>query len=249
MRVIIVEDENKVAQYLEELLIQININIQVLSKLNSVSQAVDWLKRHTADLIFMDINLGQESAFQIFEQVEVKTPIIFTTAYDKFALQAFQVNSLDYLLKPIDKQALSKALAKFQTWQKPFDFNISQLMKSIQIPTQEYQKRFMATSGEKIISIKTEDIAYFVGHQRYVFLVNFKNEQYLVDFTLEKLEEVLNPNDFFRINRQFIVNYNAIKNMYAYLRGRIKLELNPSSKEDTVVSIERAPAFKQWLNR
>lgn len=249
MRVIIIEDEAKIAQYLEDLLLNIDPKIQILAKLNAVNPAVHWLKNHTADLIFMDINLDKEIAFKIFEQVEVKIPVIFTTAYDQYALQAFKVNSLDYLLKPIDKQALSKALLKFQSWQKPADYDLSKLIQSIQTPSKEYQKRFMATSGEKIISVKVEEIAYFVGHQRYVFLVNFKNEQYLVDFTLEKLEELLNPNDFFRINRQFIVNFNAIKNMYAYLRGRIKLELNPPSKEDTVVSIERAAAFKQWLNR
>jgi DNA-binding LytR/AlgR family response regulator len=197
----------------------------------------------------MDINLGKELAFKIFEQVEVKTPVVFATAYDQYALQAFKVNSLDYLLKPIDKQALSQAIAKYQSWQKPLEYDLKNLLQSFQKSPQEYQKRFMATSGEKIVSLKTEEIAYFVGHQRYVFLVNFKNEQYLVDFTLEKLEDLLNPNDFFRINRQFIVNFGAIKNMYAYLRGRIKLELTPPSKEEAIVSIERAVLFKQWLNR
>jgi two-component system, LytTR family, response regulator LytT len=249
MRIIIIEDELKIAHYLQDLLLEIEPQISVLAKLATVAESVSWLKAHTCDLIFMDINLGKELAFKIFEQVEVKTPVIFTTAYDQYALQAFKVNSLDYLLKPIDKQALNQSLQKYKLWQEPASLNLNNLLAAFQKPTQEYQKRFMATSGEKIVSVKTEEIAYFAGHQRYVFLVNFKNEQYLVDFTLEKLEELLNPYQFFRINRQFIVNFEAIKNMYAYLRGRIKLELNPPSKEDTVVSIERATAFKQWLNR
>ncbi|MCU0446459.1 MAG: LytTR family DNA-binding domain-containing protein [Microscillaceae bacterium] len=251
MKVAIIEDEPEVAQDLKNLLTKVKPQIEVKAILGSVKQSIDWLSKNAVDLLFMDINLGKGVAFEIFEQIKIQTPIIFTTAYDNFTLQAFKVNSIDYLLKPIDQQELSKSLDKYEQlhpsqpkieWKGIWD-NLQNK------PSKEYQTRLMVVSGEKILSIKVEDVAYFVGHQRYVSLVNFKNEHYLVDFTLEKLEEILNPRDFFRINRQFIVSFNAIKNMYAYLRGRIKLEIVPPTKEETIISSERAGHFKEWLNR
>jgi DNA-binding LytR/AlgR family response regulator len=249
MQIVIIEDEPEVAQHLQKLLLEINPAIEILSILPTVRQAIAWLPGNQADLIMMDINLGKESAFQIFEQIKLKTPVIFTTAYEKYALKAFKVNSIDYLLKPIDKAELTQSLQKFTQLQTNLPPNLIEILKAIQAPAKEYQKRFMVTSGEKLVSVKTEDIAYFFGHQRYIFLVTFQNEQYLVDASLEKLEELVNPQDFFRINRQFIVRFEAIKNMYTYLRGRVKLDLNPPCKEEAIVSTERTAEFKQWLNR
>ncbi|MDX2304985.1 MAG: LytTR family DNA-binding domain-containing protein [Microscillaceae bacterium] len=251
MKVAIIEDEPQVAQDLKNLLIELKPNIEIKSILNNVSHSVDWLQKNSVDLLFMDINLGTGLAFDIFEQIKVITPVIFTTAYDSYMLQAFKINSIDYLLKPIDKQELSKSLEKYEqlyTNQPPIGWK--QIWDNLQnTPSPKYQTRMMVVSGEKILSIKTEEIAYFFGRQRYVSLVNFKNEYYLVDFTLDKLDEILNPYDFFRINRQFIINFSAIKNMHTYFRGRIKLELTPSTKEETVVSAERVNRFKEWLNR
>jgi two-component system, LytTR family, response regulator LytT len=249
MHLLIIEDEKASSEALEAILADIDPTLLVLARLKSVAEAVEWLKKYTADLIFLDINLGNESAFQIFEQIKVKTPIIFTTAYDKYALEAFKVNAIDYLLKPIKKEALRTALDKFKNLTNPMNIDFPALMQAMQNSRKDYHKRFLANSGEKIKSIPVEEVAYFFGQQKYVYLISHSKEQYIVDFTLEKLEDMLDPLLFFRINRQFIVSFESIQNMYPYPRGRVKIELNPPTKEDTVVSIDRAFDFKEWLNR
>jgi DNA-binding LytR/AlgR family response regulator len=249
INVLIIEDEREIASYLSSLLKQIDPEIFIQAHLDTVKKAITWLSQYKSDLIFLDVNLGDELAFKIFEGVKVDTPVIFTTAYDKYAMQAFQVNSIDYLLKPVQPEELIRSLQKFKNLQIPTSLNLKNLLQNFAKPAKEYQKRFMAISGERIKSIPVEEIAYFEGHQKYVFLMTHQKEQFIVDFTLEKLEELLDPEKFFRVNRQFIVSFPAIKNMFAYSRGRIKLELTPACKEEIIVSIDRAGDFKNWLNQ
>lgn len=250
MNVLIIEDEKLAADDLIELLHSYDSSITVLAVLDSVKSSIEWLTHNSCDLIFLDIQLSDDISFSIFKKINVQTPVIFCTAYDQYAIRAFTLNSIDYLLKPIDFSRLSAALTKFQTLQQPAKQpDISMLLDAMRNMQVNYQKRFSVHSGEQIISIPTTDIAYFYAQHRYVILFTKTNEQYIIDYTLDKLEQVLDPDVFFRINRQFILSFQSIKSMLPYTKGRIKIEVEPSCKEETIVSIDRASRFKDWLNR
>lgn len=253
MKALIVEDENIAADKLERLLKQIDESIEVSAKLESVSQTTEWLKANTVDLIFLDIHLSDGNCFRIFDELEVKTPIIFTTAYDQYAIQAFKVNSIDYLLKPINKYDLIQSIEKYKQVHSmcessdTIDYN--DLMSSIKSHHKLYQKRFMVVVGDQIKTILCRDVAYFFAEGKYVFLVDKDRQRYLVDFTLDKLNEILDPDSFFRINRQIIVGFESIKTMQKWFTRRIKLHLEPAYENDAIVSVERVSDFKKWLNR
>lgn len=248
MRVLIVEDEHLASEELKEMLLEINPSIQVIDTIETVSRAIEWLKSskaRTINLIFMDIHLADGNSFSIFEEVKVDIPIIFTTAYDQYALRAFKLNSIDYLLKPIDKEDLTDSIEKYEHTSNPFDYTkiVDDLRKS------PYKKRFIVTTGDKIKSILTEDVAYFMSEGKYLYLTTKEGKQFIVDFTLSKLEKVLTPDHFFRINRKFIINFDAIQNMISYSKSRVKIELNPPCTTDAIVSVDRSGPFKNWLNR
>lgn len=249
--VLIVEDEELAAKRLIRLLKELAPDFEVLTSIDTVSGAVKWLGQNKADVIFLDIHLADGDSFSIFEQIEVDTPIIFTTAYDQYAIRAFKFNSVDYLLKPIDKEELTFSIEKFrqaQSTQQPDMTALVAAMKASSAPP-DFQKRFMVTSGEKIKSIPIEDVAYFFGQQKFVFLITKDNRRHIVDFTLGKLEGMLDPQQFYRINRQFIICFDAIENMFSYSKSRVKIDLNPASDIEAIVSIEKAKRFKEWLNR
>jgi DNA-binding LytR/AlgR family response regulator len=248
--ILIIEDEKVAADTLGLLLNKIDRSWQIKAQIDSVEDAVAWLKTDTADLIFLDIHLADGLGFQIFEQIEIDTPIIFTTAYNQYAIRAFKLNSIDYLLKPIDEQELRNALDKFKKLQNiasPIDYK--NLLKILQTPAESYQKRFMVTAGEKVKSIAVEEIAYFFAEGRYVFLNTHDNRKYIIDYTLDNLEELMNPAHFFRVNRQFVVSFRAIREMFSYPKGRVKLVLQPACSEEVIVSLSKAVEFKQWLNK
>ncbi|MFY0650762.1 MAG: response regulator transcription factor [Cyclobacteriaceae bacterium] len=249
-KVLIIEDEFYAAQKLIRQLNNIDPEIEVLETLDSVDESVKWLKANTADLIFLDIHLGDDESFKIFERIKVKTPIIFTTAYDQYAIKAFKLNSIDYLLKPINKNELKVAIEKYHEQKlQPQAFDYNTLLSSLKSGEQSsYQKRFMVYVGDKVKSIPVEDVAYFFAEGKYAYLVSNAGKEYIVDYTLEKLDKLLNQDKFFRINRQFIIGIEAIDEMIAYTKGRLKIELNPTSKKEAIVSIERASEFKKWLN-
>ena len=253
MNVLIIEDEHIAAEKLERLLLQIDEEIKICAKLESVSQTTKWLKENTVDLIFLDIHLSDGNSFRIFDEIEVKTPIIFTTAYDQYAIQAFKVNSIDYLLKPINKYDLIQSLEKYKQihslCETPTPVNYNDLLESIKVHHKLYQKRFMVVVGDQIKTIPCEDVAYFFAEGKYVFLVHKNKERFLVEFTLDKLGEMLDPDHFFRINRQIIVGFESIKNMQKWFTRRIKLHLQPEFDSDAIVSVERVSEFKKWLNR
>ena len=250
MNILIIEDEKIAANNLEKMLHQIDININVQSKIDSIEESVKWLSNNTVDLIFLDIHLADGLCFNIFEQIKVKTPIIFTTAYDQYAIKAFKVNSIDYLLKPIEIRELEQSLEKFKELNqiqnaKTIDYN--SLIKVLNNKI-EYQERFIVRYAEKIKSIKADDIAYFYVNNENVFLCTKSNNNYPIDYSLDKLETIINPKDFFRINRQFIVNISSIENMYSLSKSRIKIELKPKSDNEIIVSYSRMSDFRKWLN-
>jgi len=253
INVVIVEDEKLAADKLERQLKKVDENINVLAKLESITEAANWFSENKCDLIFLDIHLSDGISFNIFEKIKLKTPVVFTTAYDQYAIQAFKVNALDYLLKPINKSDLSAALEKYHSLaadQKelpPIDF--SALMEAMGEKRQAYKERFMVKSGGgKIKVIEMDNVAYFFAEGKYTFLVDKKGEEHLIENTLEKLVNELHPLRFFRINRQFIVGINAIDRMFTWTKSRIKIELNPPSKQEVIVSVERSPEFKKWLD-
>jgi DNA-binding LytR/AlgR family response regulator len=251
MNVLIVEDEKIAADKLENMLTDCDPEIHITAKLGSVKSAVKWLTANTPDVIFLDIQLSDGLSFSIFDYVTVQTPIIFTTAYDQYAIKAFEVNSIAYLLKPIRKEQLEEALKKLQSLQSAFAIDFDSLLKQLQGKESPYKKRFLIQIGEKIRKVETDDAAYFFVMDKNVFIKTFGGSTYPIDYSLDKLESVLNPQKFFRINRKFIVNIEAITDMTAYSRSRVKVALKPKpdNPDETIVSVERSAGFKEWLNK
>ena len=255
INVAIVEDEHLAARELEKSLLSLRpgrINVKV--KLENVSQAVAWFSDNQVDLIFMDVHLGDGNSFSIFEQIKLKTPVIFTTAYDQYAIQAFKQCSIDYLLKPIDEDDLELALNKYdEMFAKPKSLDIESLQNALQsiIGGNKYQERFMISRGERILSLDLDQVSYFMADGKACYLFSNDGTRYLFDGTLAKLEMKLDPKIFFRINRKFIVSYASIIDMVYYSKTRIKLNLNPTCDEamDAIVSQDKSAEFKRWLNK
>jgi DNA-binding LytR/AlgR family response regulator len=250
MKVLIIEDESLAAEKLEHLLHEIDPGIQVLAKLGSIKESVQWLSRQSAELIFLDIQLSDGISFSIFDRVNVHTPVIFTTAFDHYAIKAFQLNSISYLLKPIRKSELIESLDKYKNLKTAFGIDFDSLLAQLQGQEPGFKKRFLIQIGEKIRKIEVAEIAYFYVLQKGVYTKTFQGKSYPIEYTLDKLETLVKPSVFFRINRKYLVNMDAISNMLAYSRGRVKLELRPAVEDpmDTIVSIDRSAEFKRWLN-
>lgn len=252
IQTLIIEDESAAAKRLQKMLLQLVPDMSVIAVIVSVKSAVEWFKKNPApQLVFMDINLADGNSFDIFKQVQVEAPIIFITAYDQFAIDAFKVNSVDYLLKPIKIDALTAAIEKFKKlyYQKNIPpINIQQLLADVQQPQPQYKERFVIRYGDHIKSIETADIAYFYTQNRGSYAITKDGKRHLVDYNLDQLETLLSPTLYFRINRQFIIGYNAIAAMSAHTKSRVLIQLQPVCATDTIVSSERAAAFKAWLN-
>lgn len=249
MRALIIEDEHATALRLQKLVNEIDKQIEIVDILDSIEDSVNWYKSHVLpDLILQDIQLADGSSFEIFKEVKIDVPVIFITAYDQFALNAFEVNSVDYLLKPVTKEKLAESLNKFRkyhTIKKSVDTDYKALARLI--TKKEFQKRFVVRYGQKIRSIETGDIAYFYTDSGSNFFRTFGNKTYPVDFSLDKLADMLDPDKFYRINRQFIINIKAIHEMYAYSKSRVKIELDPPCEIETIASTDRSGDFKKWL--
>jgi len=251
MKVLIVEDEIAAARRLIKMLKEVEPQIEILSTTDSISSTVDWLNTNPLpELIFLDIHLADGSSFRIFDQVKISCPIIFTTAYDQYAIQAFKVNSIDYLLKPIKINELLFSINKFkEVKSKNKGIDIETLVNAIRKPEQSFQKRFIVQYADKLKAIEVEDIAYFIALEKGVFLVSLDNHRYDIDYTLEKLEGILDPMHFYRANRKFLVSFSSIKSMFTYSKSRVKLELTPNPETDVIVSSDRSAGFKEWLNQ
>ena len=251
MKVLIIEDESIAAKRLEEMLMEIEVECEVLAKIGSVKESVKWLSNHEADLIFLDIQLSDGLSFSIFEQVRITTPIIFTTAYDQYAIKAFRLNSIAYLLKPIRKRELEESLQKYNTMRKAFSVDVDKLMAAFSDQAKVYKERFLIRIGDMLKKVTADEVAYIFAEDKSVYLVTFDDKKLPVDYSLDTLENELDPDNFFRVHRGLIVNIESIENMMAWTRSRVKLELNPSTGRniETVVSTSRSGDFKEWMNR
>lgn len=250
MKIYIVEDEPLAAAHLAKVITGLEPAAQILGTADNVRDAVQWLSQHTPDVIFMDIQLGDALSFDIFSQVKITSPVIFTTAYDQYAIRAFQANGIGYLLKPIGHTEMGQMLQRLRELRSHFGYSadlLEGLMREIRKPV--YRERFMVTAGSKLRSVSIDDVAWFVSEGRYVKIITRDNHRYLIDDTLEKLDETIDPSRFFRINRKFIVSFESIAGMTPWSKSRVKLDLNPAAEEDVVVSVERSADFKNWLDQ
>lgn len=249
IKVLIIEDEQPTALRLQKLIKEIEPDIHVLEILDSIESSVKWLKSNPQpDLIFQDIHLADGSGFEIYNAVKVEVPVIFTTAFDQYAIDAFKLNSVDYLLKPIKKEELINSLKKFkevflQDSQNTTDF--AALAKLIN--KEEYQKRFVVRFGNTIKAIEIEDMAYFYSESGNIFFKTFGNNSYPLDISLDKLQPLIDPQKFYRINRQFLINFKSIKEMYGYSKSRVRIILEPECEHETIASTDRSGDFKKWL--
>lgn len=251
MRTAIVEDEIPQAEQLKKLIAEIDSTIEVLAVLQSVDEAVEFLRRNTIDLLFLDIHLADGLSFDIFDRVTLKGPVIFITAYDQYAIDAFRHNGIDYLLKPVTLNDVKKSIDKFLTFTRPV-VDYSDIMNSIRIAAtgmSVHKKRFISRSGKKLKIISTSEIAYFYALGGGVFIRTLKNENLLTDQKLEDLERELDPYEFFRLNRKVIASATSIKEMIPYSKSRIKIVLQPVFEEEVIVSYQNVKSFMQWVRK
>mgnify|MGYP001034947290 CR=1 FL=1 len=249
MRVVIIEDEKPAARRLTRMLNEISIEPIVM--LHSVEEAVNWFYTNEhPDLLFLDIQLSDGLSFEIFEEIEIKSAIIFTTAYDEYALKAFKLNSIDYLLKPIDADELVNAVDKYKNFQvltKNQGFNIEQIKELISPLQKNYKKRFTVKIGQHLKMISTKSIECFYSENKATNIHTIDNRNYLIEDTLEQLEAKLQPDIFFRVSRKYFVNINAIKDIISYSNSRLKIILQSYNESEIIVSRERVKDFKNWL--
>lgn len=245
MRVLIIEDELLAQAKLEAMLTSIDPSVSVEAKIGSVKEAVKWLKANrNPDVAFVDIQLSDDHAFEIFRKVAVSFPVIFTTAYDQFLLESFEFNSIDYLLKPINEEKLKRSLSKLKNLQSHFSsVNVDALIQSRPDIT---EKRIIVKKGTEFITLKMTDVAYFFTEHRVVFVRDLTGKQYIIDKNLSELEPTLDKKKFFRINRKYIASINAIEK-YKPNNGKIRIFLKPEVKEEINISKETAPDFRNWI--
>jgi len=248
MKVAIIEDEPLAANNLKKLVQAFDIGIHVYPIADSVEQAVALLEDVTPDLIFLDIELADGSSFQIFDQVDVSSPIIFTTAYDEYALRAFELNSVAYLLKPINEQKLEDAFHKLSSLKNSFNLkSVKKAMSEMQSESGIYKTNFLVKKANRLLPVDTKSIAYFFADGKWVYLVTHQNEQFIINFTLSELEEQLNPKNFFRINRKYITSRKALDYLEPYFKGQVCVYLKPPVDKQ-VVSRKNTPELKDWLS-
>lgn len=251
MKAVIIEDELPQAAQLEKMIAETDSGIEVLAVLQSVEQAVEFLSRNTTDLLFLDIHLADGLCFEIFDRVPVHAPVIFTTAYDQYAIEAFRHNGIDYLLKPVNFEDVKKSISKYLNFMRPAA-DYSQILESIRKAASGmnlYKKRYISRSGKKLKIIPTSDIAYFYALGGGVFIRTLKNENLLTDQKLEDLEKELDPYEFFRLNRKVIASVSSIKEMIPWSKSRIKVILHPMFEEDVIISYDNVKSFMQWVKK
>jgi len=255
MKVFIVEDEPHARNELMRLLDKSGEDVTVLSFADSIEDAVLWLNQNQQpDLMFFDIQLSDGLSFEIFNQVQVDVPVVFCTAFDEYAIQAFKVNSIDYLLKPIKLEELINALNKYNSLSEKYaakdkGLSIQQIEKLLDINKPKFKSRFVAKFGDQIKHIDVSEVAYFHAVDNEVFLVTFENNRYIIDYSLEQINGSISPEDFYRVNRSFIVHINAIKKISKYFNSRLHLELTPQTEETVLISRVKVPEFMNWMDK
>ncbi len=254
MRVLLVEDERLAANRLAMLLQKAEPSLVIAGQTDSVRTTIDWLNNNEhPDLVFLDIRLADGVSFQIFEEIDLKAPIIFTTAYDEYAIKAFKVNSIDYLLKPVDEDDLNGALQKYRQLKpgsaKQSGWGHQQLESLIAMMDKSYKERFIIKVGDHIKSVEVKNVYHFLSHEKATFLQTSEGKKYIVDFTLDQVEGLVDPNFFFRINRKYLIAFSSIKDIVAWSNSRLKLILHHCDDPEIVVAREKVNAFKEWLDK
>lgn len=259
MKVLIIEDEELAVKKLQKTLASVDAQAKVVGVTDSIRSSVSWLQQNPSpDLILMDIELADGQSFEIFDKVEIKSTVIFTTSYDEFALKAFKVNSIDYLLKPVQKEDLQAALNKLRNLKTMYgnnnstaSLNVDSLVKELQqkLQPKEYRKRFLVKLAQKLVSVDVDEIAYFYSDGRLNFFKTADNRKFVVDYTMDDLEEMLDPDQFFRISRAFYVSVNSIDQIHDYFGNRLLLNLKPAVDKEAIVSREKVTDFKKWMGK
>lgn len=254
MEILIIEDEQLGAEKLARMLQSIDPSVKIVGNTRSIESSVEWLLHHThPDIILMDIELTDGQSFEIFNHVAIKSMVIFTTSYDEYALKAFKLNSVDYLLKPVKKEELKTALDKYHQWKQKFSspaLNIEQLISELnrQQP-KSWRSRFLVKQGQKLVSVETSEVAYFYADGRLSYLITWGRQKYVLDYTIEELEQMLDPQQFYRANRGFIIQVKSVAQIHTYFNGKLKLELHPVCEKEVLVSREKATEFKEWMGK
>ncbi len=251
MTAIIIEDEKPAAGKLLKAIELTDPGLQVAAILDSVQSSIQWLQQHPApDLVFMDIELGDGLSFGIFEKVKFNSPVIFCTAYDEYWQEAFEHNSIDYLLKPVKQEKLETALNKYDKLKQHFATNFQQLRQWYTHPSEMvFKKRFLVKRGLDYVSVKTDDIAYFYAAHKLVCMVDSRNQKFILDQSLAEIEKQVDPSQFYRVNRKYLVHQNAIKKIKSYPKSKLLLELEPAISDEIVISQENVAAFKDWMGQ
>src|SRR5258706_435977 len=250
MNILIIEDEPQAAQRVEKLIKAIVPDVKIVGILDSVKGSVQWFNANPSpDLVIMDIQLADGISFQIFEQCQIKSPVIFTTAYDEYALKAFKVNSIDYILKPVDADELKGAIQKYKSLTAPPEKMLESIGYAVQMLTKKYKERFVIKVGEHLKSIEANDILFFFSLEKTTFAQTADGKKHILDFTMDKLDGFLDSSKFFQINRKYLVNVKSIKDMISHTNSRLKLILKTNDDPEVIVARERVQEFKDWLDR
>ena len=258
MKILIVEDEELAVKKIQKTLASIDPDAEIAGITHSISSTIDWLESNPSpDLILMDIELSDGQSFEIFSRTSVKSAVVFTTSYDEFALKAFKVNSIDYLLKPVQKEDLEAALNKFKNLKEMYadhndeNLNMESIVKQLQqkLHLKEFRKRFLVKHAQKLVSIEVEDIAYFFSDGRLNFFKTYDNKKYVLDYTMDELEDMLDPNRYFRISRSFYIAIDSVEQIHEYFGNRLLLHMKPAVEKDAVVSREKVAEFKKWMGK
>jgi two-component system, LytTR family, response regulator LytT len=250
MKIVIIEDEIAAARQLKFLLNQINIASKILATLESVEEAIQWFTTNQSpDLIFSDIQLADGISFEIYEQIKINAPIIFITAFDEYAIRAFKLNSVDYILKPLDADSLSFAIEKFQKQQLVKQETFNELIRQQAFSQKSYRKSFLVRFRDKLLPIKANEFAYFFIENGLVFGQLFDGRKFILDFKLEDLENQLDPQGFIRANRQFILSRESITEIEPLINSRIVVKTNPVSPYEAIISKEKVTTFKKWFEK
>jgi two-component system, LytTR family, response regulator LytT len=258
MNILIVEDEDLAVKKIQKTLTSVDPGAQVVGITDSITATVDWLKTNPSpDLILMDIELSDGQSFEIFTRVDVKSAVVFTTSYDEYALKAFKVNSIDYLLKPIQKEDLESALHKYRQMKNLYasgngaELNVDNLVKELRqkLQPKEFRKRFLVKHAQKLVSIEVEEIAYFFSDGRLNFFKTYDNKKFVVDYTMDELEDMLDPERYFRISRSFYIAVDSVDQIHDYFGNRLLLHLKPAVDKEAIVSREKVADFKKWMGK
>lgn len=247
MNVLVCEDEAPARKQISKHILEVYPEVEIVAAVETGEEALSIIRKHDLDLIFMDIELADGPCFETLDKVEINTPIIFTTAYDEYALKAFKLNSIDYLVKPITRQDIEMAFQKYKKMKKSFEdapgFRFS---KSV-MDGNQFKERFLVKLGRKLFPVSISDIAYFMAKDKLVWLVTKERKKYIVNFTLTDLEDMLDPQIFFRLNRQYITSIDSVKDLEPYFKGQVTVNIIPPLNEEIIVSRNKTPELKEWL--